>query len=125
MVRGFVTLATGNEKYYKMAVNMLHSFKVHNPKAKMAILCDRENEYTDEFDDAVILENVNGNYKDKFRLLVDSPYEESIFIEPDCLIYHNLDFFGIYFPLNRIFQALAGMLLRSIFGLNQTKQSVK
>ncbi len=93
MTRGFVTLATGNETYYQMAVNMLRSFRVHNKDGKMAILCDRENEYTAEFDDVVILDSVQGNYKDKFRLLVDSPYDESFFIEPDCLIYHNLDFF--------------------------------
>ncbi len=93
MTRGFVTLATGSEKYYKMAVNMLRSFRFHNPETKMAILCDKENEYTAEFDDAVVLDNVFGSYKDKFRLLVDSPYDESIFIEPDCFVYRNLDFF--------------------------------
>ncbi len=93
MTRGFVTLATGNDKYYKMAVNMLRSFRYHNPDAKMAILCDKENEYTAEFDDAVVLEKAYGSYKDKFRLLVDSPYDESIFIEPDCFVYRNLDFF--------------------------------
>ena len=93
MTRGFVTLATGSDKYYEMAVNMLRSFRYHNPGAKMAILCDKENEYTAEFDDAVVLDNVHGSYKDKFRLLADSPYDENIFIEPDCFIYRNLDFF--------------------------------
>ena len=38
MTRGFVTVATGKEAYYRQAVNMLHSFKLHNPSAKMAIL---------------------------------------------------------------------------------------
>lgn len=93
MTRGFVTLATGSDKYYQMAVNMLRSFRYHNPDTKMAILCDKENEYTAEFDDAVVLDNVHGSYKDKFRLLIDSPYDESIFIEPDCFVYRNLDFF--------------------------------
>ena len=93
MTRGFVTLATGSDKYYEMAVNMLRSFRYHNPGVKMAILCDKENEYTAEFDDAVVLDNVYGSYKDKFRLLVDSPYDENIFIEPDCFVYRNLDFF--------------------------------
>lgn len=93
MTRGFVTLATGNAKYYQMAVNMLRSFRYHNPDAKMAILCDKENEYTAEFDDVVVLEKTYGSYKDKFRLLVDSPYDESVFIEPDCFVYRNLDFF--------------------------------
>lgn len=93
MTRGFVTLTTGSDKYYRMAVNMLRSFRYHNPDAKIAILCDKENEYTAEFDDVVVLDNVQGSYKDKFRLLTDCPYDENIFIEPDCFIYRNLDFF--------------------------------
>ncbi len=93
MTRGFVTLATGSDKYYEMAVNMLRSFRYHNPDSRFAILCDKENEYTAEFDDVVVLDNVYGSYKDKFRLLIDSPYDENIFIEPDCFIYRNLGFF--------------------------------
>ena len=93
MVRGFVTLATGDIKYYKMAANMLASFRLHNQGVPISIVCDRTNKYTDMFDDAVILEKPHGNYIDKFSLLIMSPYDETIFIEPDCLIYRNLDFF--------------------------------
>ncbi len=92
-MRGFVTLATGDEKYYKMARNMLHSFRVHNKDVKMAILCDRENKYTSEFDDVIVLNEANCDYRDKLRLLVDCPYDENIFIESDCLIYRNIDCF--------------------------------
>lgn len=92
-MRGFVTIATGAEKYYKNARNMLRSFRVHNKDGKMAILCDRENEYTNEFDDVVVLNEANCDYRDKLRLLVDCPYDENIFIESDCLIYRNIDCF--------------------------------
>ena len=93
MIRGFVTLATGNIIYYKMAANLLKSFRLHNKDVPFAIICDRTNEYTDMFDDMIVLEKSSGNYIDKFSLLIKSPYDESIFIEPDCLIYRNLDFF--------------------------------
>ena len=86
-------MATGNIIYYKMAANLLASFRLHNPGVPFAIVCDRANEYTDMFDDVVVLKKANGNYMDKFSLLIKSPYDESIFIEPDCLIYRNLDFF--------------------------------
>ncbi|MBE6790832.1 MAG: hypothetical protein E7535_06555 [Ruminococcaceae bacterium] len=43
-MRGFVTLATGNVKYYNMALNMLNSFRIHNPDVPFAIVCDREND---------------------------------------------------------------------------------
>jgi len=91
--RGFVTLATGNVVYYEMAANLLASFRIHNPGVPFAIICDRENKYTKLFDDVIVLEEANGNYIDKFSLLIKSPYDESIFIEPDCLIYRNLEFF--------------------------------
>lgn len=93
MTRGFVTVATGRDEYYKQALNMLHSFRLHNPNVPFAILCDQENEYTREFDDVVVLEGATRSYRDKFRLLTDCPYDENIFIETDCLIYRNLGFF--------------------------------
>lgn len=93
MTRGFVTLATGNVKYYKMAINMLKSFRIHNPDVPFAIICDKHNEYTEQFDDVIVLKQTHGDYRDKFSLLINSPYDENIFIEPDCLIYRNLCFF--------------------------------
>ena len=89
--RGFVTLATGDEKYYRYARNLLYSYRLHNVSLPFAILCDRENEYTREFDKVVVLKDTTATYSDKFRVLVDSPYDETVFIESDCLVYHNLE----------------------------------
>ena len=89
--RGFVTLATGDEKYYRYARNLLYSYRLHNVSLPFAILCDRENEYTKEFDKVVVLKDTTATYSDKFRVLVDSPYDETVFIESDCLVYHNLE----------------------------------
>lgn len=91
MTRGFITVATGKDNYYIQALNLLHSFKLFNPETPFAILCDRENEYTKEFDDVVIIDNPKISYLDKFRILTDCPYDENIFIETDCLVYHSLD----------------------------------
>ena len=52
-----------------------------------------EKKYTKDFDQVVILDNVKNNYLDKFRMLIDSPYPEGIFIEPDCLIYRDISVF--------------------------------
>lgn len=91
--RGFFTLATGDEKYYKFANNLLHSYRLHNSDYPFAILCDRHNKYTKDFDQVIILDNVKKNYLDKFRILKDAPFYESIFIEPDCLIYRDISCF--------------------------------
>ena len=46
-MKGFVTIATGDSKYYQMAVNLLLSYR-HFTKSPypFAIISDRENEYT-------------------------------------------------------------------------------
>ena len=93
MTRGFVTVATGNENYYRQAYNLLQSFRLFHPDVPFAILCDRENEYTGAFTDTVILPDAKKNYLDKFFLLTECPYDESIFIESDCLVYHSLGHF--------------------------------
>lgn len=90
ITRGFFTLATGNEEYYKFASNLLKSYRLFNSKYPFAILCDRENKYTKDFDQVVLLDDVKNNYQDKFRILIDAPYQEGIFIEPDCLIYRDI-----------------------------------
>lgn len=51
MTRGFITIATGKELYYQLAQNLLKSYRLYsrNPMP-FAILCDRENTYTEQFD---------------------------------------------------------------------------
>lgn len=107
--RGFVTMATGDEKYYQFARNLLYSYRLHNKKLPFGIICDRENEYTRDFDDVVVIENATFTYSDKFRVFVDSPYEETVFIESDCLVYRNLD---------EMFELLAGGDDYTAFGVN-------
>ena len=55
--------------------NDIHLVSFHNTKYPFAILCDRENKYTKDFDQVVLLDNVKNNYHDKFRMLIDSPYQ--------------------------------------------------
>ena len=47
MTRGFITIATGRDKYYEMAKNLVLSYRLFcdNP-LPFAIMCDKEYEYT-------------------------------------------------------------------------------
>lgn len=90
--RGIVTIATGNERYYKMAINLLKSIKVTNPGLKTAIITDLNNKTTEMFDDVVILKEPNNSYLDKIDLLVNCPYDENIFIDADSLVYGDLSY---------------------------------
>lgn len=94
VTRGFITVATGNERYYRMARNLLRSYRMScSAPMRFAIIADCHNEYTAEFDDVIILENATKSWMDKMALLTDCPYEENIFIDADCLVYHDINFY--------------------------------
>ena len=89
--RGFVTIATGKDHYYRLARNLLYSYRLNAGSFPFAIICDRENEYTAEFDKVVRMEDPTHSYFDKLRLFDCLPFEETIFIDADCLVYGNID----------------------------------
>ena len=90
--KGFITIATGREEYYQLASNLLHSYH-HFCKEPLpfAVLTDKSNRYTEEFDDVLILSSKAGNYLDKLELGEYLPYDINIFIDSDCLAYGDLN----------------------------------
>lgn len=100
---GFVTLAVGNEQYYKLAANLLQSYKLNgNCDAPFAIFADRKNKYTDLFDKVIILDHPHLSYLDKLEMLSMPPYEHNIFIDADCLIYNDVSLLIQYSNLNGV-----------------------
>ena len=94
MTKGFITIATGDERYYRMARTLLRSYRQTCAEpVRFAVIADRENEYTAEFDDVVILEKPTNSWMDKLQLLQCCPYDENIFIDADCLVYRDINFF--------------------------------
>ena len=90
--KGFVTIATGKEQYYRLARNLFLSYKYFTKEPlPFALLCDRENEYSEEFDQVVLIEKPYRSYLDKLRLIELSPFEENIFIDADSLAYKDLN----------------------------------
>lgn len=91
-MQGFVTIATGDEQYFRLASNLLKSYRLstQNPKP-FCILTDKQNCYTDLFDDVIVVENVTRSFLDKLQLVLYAPYDETIFIDADCLVYRDLN----------------------------------
>ena len=90
--RGFITVATGKEKYYWLAWHLLHSYRFHTGEPlPFAILCDKENRYTKDFDQVILLKEAIGSYNDKLRLPDYVPYAETIFVDADTLAYGDLN----------------------------------
>jgi hypothetical protein len=92
LTKGFITIATGKEQYYKIAQNLLRSYRftTKNP-LPFALLCDAENEYTKEFDDVRILGEAKCNYLDKLEMYDYLPYDINIFIDADCLCFSDIN----------------------------------
>ena len=98
MTRGFITIATGKERYFQFAKNLLLSYKLYCDRPyPFAIMCDRENEYTALFDQVVLFQPTQHVYFDKFELLKCAPFDETIFIDADCLAYADLNHCWEYF----------------------------
>lgn len=90
--RGFATIATGKDRYYELALNLLRSYRFHTNKPyPFAILCDRTNEKTSEFDDIILIEDATHSYNDKLLLFDYLPYQETIFVDADSLAYGDLN----------------------------------
>lgn len=90
--RGFVTIATGHERYYKIALNLLRSYRQFTDYAyPFAVIADRENKYTAEFDNVILLKDASNSYNDKLKLFRELPFEETIFIDADSLAYGDLN----------------------------------
>lgn len=98
MTRGFITIATGADLYFQFAENLLRSYRLRCGEAyPFAIMCDRENDVTALFDNVVVFEKTERPFFDKFELLKIAPYDETIFIDADCLAYGNLNDYWDYF----------------------------
>lgn len=92
MSKGFVTIASGGNAYYKMASNLLTSYRSHSKKPlPFTIVCDRENQWTEAFDNVVVRTDLSMSYMDKLSILNTPPYDENIFIDADSLAYRDLN----------------------------------
>lgn len=97
--KGFITVATGKEEYYQLAENLLRSYRLFcDIPLPFAVLADRKNKYTAQFDDVIILPNgASNSYLDKLSLGEYLPYDINIFIDSDCLAYGDLNQLFDYF----------------------------
>lgn len=97
--KGFITVATGKEEYYRLARNLLHSYRYFcKEPLPFAVLTDQENVLTAEFDDVILFPNGAANsYLDKLSLGEYLPFDETIFIDADCLAFGNLNRLFDYF----------------------------
>ena len=91
-MQGYITLATGHKKYLDMAVNLCLSLKKYDPKRPVALLYDSALEqHTDDlahFDDLVLINPPDKYIGCMLKMCVYdyTPYEESMFVDADCVM---------------------------------------
>lgn len=97
--RGFITVATGSEEYYKLARNLLRSYRYFcKEPLPFAVLTDQKNEQISAFDDVILFrDGATNSYLDKLSLGDYLPYDVTIFIDSDCLAYGDLNKLFDYF----------------------------
>ena len=85
LTKGFFTIATGDEHYYRIAANLVRSYKrCSQTPLPFAILADRENEYTQAFDQVIRLPAPQNNYLDKLTVFPYLPYDINTEISIVC-----------------------------------------
>lgn len=90
--RGFVTVATGDDRFYRIARNLLFSYRLFSKEPlPFALIADRENELAAGFDRVVVISDAEKNYNDKLKLFRELPFDETIFVDADCLAYGDLN----------------------------------
>jgi hypothetical protein len=90
---GILTLAFGRPKYIEMAKALAHSLMLHDPGLERAVVTDSDDPELRTLFTTVIpyRKEYGSNVRQKMHLDLYSPFEETLFIDSDCLVLRPLD----------------------------------
>lgn len=92
MSQGYITLATGPRQYLEMAINLLLSLKHNDPTREVCLVIDEGSQLPPEYQNLVqhiaYLSPKDGFHGclNKLRLHELSPFDETMFVDADCLL---------------------------------------
>ncbi|MCC9137337.1 hypothetical protein ACFSKU_08090 [Pontibacter silvestris] len=94
MSKGIITIATGKKQYIHMAKMLAVSLKLNYPVLPIAVITDSEDtELRSLYDFIISADMTKGNgYIQKLNMYEYSPFDETIFIDVDCMVVKNIDF---------------------------------
>jgi hypothetical protein len=94
-MQGYLTLATGSRLFVEIALNLALSIKLNDPVRPLCLVTDADMDIPDThrpfFDQVVFLPPRPGFHGclNKLRTNEVSPYDETMFIDSDCLLVKN------------------------------------
>lgn len=93
--RGILTLAFGAPKYVEMAKALARSLVLHSPQTPRTVVTDSQDPELQELFTTVVKyePSFGSNVRQKMYLDRYSPYEETLFIDSDCLVVGDLQIF--------------------------------
>lgn len=102
MTKGFITIAAGNY-YYKLAEHLYYSYKLFaNCNYPFYVITDKQGEalLKDIFDGVIVKDDFTQTSVDKIKVFIDTPFDETIFIDADCSIVNDLNYVFTTFEKN-------------------------
>lgn len=118
MSQGYVTLATGDRQYFDAAANVALSIRMNDEKRPISLVCDDPAKLTDDeralFDRIIVaLPGTLGvGCAGKLDIPDFLPYDETIFLDSDCLIIKK--------DMDRHWEKLSGQCF-NVAGSKETK----
>lgn len=97
--RGFLTIASGASLYLRMGLALARSVRLRNSRAELAVVTDASPDMFSGLYDHVIRLNPEFGRGVQQKLYLDryTPFEETIYIDADCLAYEDVDLlWGMY-----------------------------
>lgn len=90
---GLLTMAFHREKYLHQAVALARSVRLHNPHLPIAIVTNLESDLLNaNFDQIIQYRDDYGDiFEQKLYLYDYSPFQETLYIDSDCLMYGSLE----------------------------------
>lgn len=113
--RGILTIAHTKQKYVRQAVNLALSIKNSNPKMPIAVVTNLHTEDFNQLFDQVInwdFSNIPGLIA-KLSIYEMSPFQETMFLDADCLVIK---------PLHHVFDYFSSEEF-AVFGINKENPS--
>ena len=97
--KGFITIAIG-EYYRYLVLNLVKTYRINGGKSyPFVIVSDVDTpELREHFDEVIVEENVlEDGYLYKLKLPDYTPFEETMFVDADCLVINNIDWYWKFF----------------------------
>lgn len=90
--RGVLTIASGSDEYVMLAGALLKSIRLNAPRESVAVVTDRrDHPVISRFDHVIDFDARNGGgFAQKLHLPAYAPFDETLYIDADCLAYGSL-----------------------------------